>query len=305
MRLALVNDFRPALVVQDRVFPIPGAVGTRDPYRAQERMARLIAEFPQRRSQLEAHLRRAQASPQRGIPIDQARLRAPLPRPSKLICAAVNYLEFGQRPPAEKDCFLKAPTSVIGPGDTVVLPDAKATVFHHEAELAVVIGKRASKVPEEKAMDYVFGYTCFMDISARGLNPEGRTSFFLGKCWDTFGPMGPWIVTADEVPDPHNLHIRLWVDDQPRHDYNTSDMAHKIPELIAFASWVCTLEPGDVIATGTNHQGIGPVQDGETVTIEIERIGRFSVKVSDPLKRSWPKAIDTEFARRVVAAARR
>ncbi|GBD10507.1 Ureidoglycolate lyase [bacterium HR23] len=304
MRLALVNDFRPALVVGDRVFPIPGTLGTRDPYRAQERMAGLIANFARRRSTLEAHLRRAQANPERGIPLEKARLRAPLPRPSKLICAAVNYLENGQRPPAEQDCFLKAPTSVIGPGDTVVLPDAKATVFHHEAELAVVIGKRASKVPPEKAMEYVFGYTCFMDISARGLNPNSRGSFFLGKSWDTFGPMGPWIVTADEVPDPHNLRVRLWVDDQPRHDYNTSDMAHKIPALIAFSSWVCTLEPGDVIACGTNHQGIGPVQDGETVTIEIERIGRFSVKVSDPLKRSWPKAIDVEFARRVLVPAR-
>jgi|FaiFalFF_MnMetaG_3_1042247.scaffolds.fasta_scaffold00490_10 2-keto-4-pentenoate hydratase/2-oxohepta-3-ene-1,7-dioic acid hydratase in catechol pathway len=305
MRLAFVEDFRLALVVGDRVYPIPGARGARDPYRAQERMARLIAEFPRRRSQLEAHIRRAQADPGRTTPVEKARLRAPLPRPGKLICAAVNYLEFGQLPPAEQDCFLKAPTTVIGPGETIVLPDAQATIFHHEAELAVVIGKRASKVPPEKAMEHVFGYTCFMDISARGLNPNGRLSFFLGKCWDTFGPMGPWIVTADEVPDPHNLQVRLWVDDQLRHDYNTSDMAHKIPQLIAFASRVCTLEPGDVIACGTNHQGIGPVQDGETVTMEIERIGRFSVKVRDPLKRSWPKGIDTEFARRVIASARR
>jgi 2-keto-4-pentenoate hydratase/2-oxohepta-3-ene-1,7-dioic acid hydratase in catechol pathway len=299
MKLALFNDYRLGLVDGQRIVPVPGWRGSRDPRRAQERMAQLIVDFPQERPRLEKVLARGP-----GILLSQVRLRAPLPRPGKLICAAVNYLEFGQRPPAEQDAFIKSSNAVIGPDDTVVLPPTEATVFHHEAELAFVLGDVASRVKPSEALDYVFGYTAFMDISARGLNPNGRLSFFLGKSWDTFAPMGPWIVTKDEIPNPHNLRVQMWDDGQPRHDFNTSDMAHKIPVLLEFISGVCALEPGDVISTGTNHQGIGPVQDGETVTIEIERIGRFSVHVEDPLKRRWPKAVDQAMARQVIASAR-
>ncbi|MBI4496965.1 MAG: fumarylacetoacetate hydrolase family protein, partial [Chloroflexi bacterium] len=163
---------------------------------------------------------------------------------------------------------------------------------------AVVIGRYAKNVKAANAMDYVFGYAAFIDVSARGLGRTGMNSF-IGKSFDTFAPIGPCIVTADEIPDPHKLHVQLWDDGQLRHDYNTDDMEHQIPALLEWATNVMGLNPGDFLACGTNHQGLGPMQDGERVEIEIERIGRFGVNVVDPLKRTWPKMVDVEAARRV------
>ncbi len=144
----------------------------------------------------------------------------------------------------------------------------------------------------------VFGYTCFIDVSGRGLGRPGQNSR-MGKSYDTFGPMGPCIATADEIPEPNRLGVRLWVGEALRQDYSTSDMEYDVPEVLAYASGFMTLLPGDVIACGTNHQGLGPLQDGDTATMEIEQIGRFSVRVSDPLKRQWPRQIDREMAQRV------
>jgi 2-keto-4-pentenoate hydratase/2-oxohepta-3-ene-1,7-dioic acid hydratase in catechol pathway len=152
-----------------------------------------------------------------------------------------------------------------------------------------VIGNRGKDIPEAEALNYVFGYTCIVDVSARGL---GAGVLFLDKSSDTFCPMGPWIVTRDEVPDPQKLNVKFWENDELRQDYNTEDMEHPLREIIAWASKIATLEVGDVFACGTNHQGLGPMQDGETGTIEIERIGRMTVKVADPQKRRWPVGID-------------
>jgi 2-keto-4-pentenoate hydratase/2-oxohepta-3-ene-1,7-dioic acid hydratase in catechol pathway len=135
------------------------------------------------------------------------------------------------------------------------------------------------------AMNYVFGYTCFLDVSARGVSP----TFYIHKSYATFAPMGPAIVTADEIADPHNLRIRIWVGGDLRQDFSTGEMANRIEKLIEVASSVCPLQPGDVIPTGTHHIGLGPIQDGEDVTIEIEKIGRMSVKVRDSRKRSWDR----------------
>ena len=161
-----------------------------------------------------------------GVPMSTVRIRPPLPRPGKIICAAVNYLEFGTRPPSPLEAFIKSSNSVIGDGDTVELPNIPATIFHHEAELAVVIGKLAKNVTAAQSMDYVFGYTNFMDVSARGFAPlgPGRMSFFMIKSSDTFGPMGPCIVTKDEINDPHDLDVKLWNKGEIRHDFNTSDI---------------------------------------------------------------------------------
>ena len=241
-----------------------------------------------------------------GVPLESVRLRAPVPRPQKLICAAVNYLEFGQREPAVLDGFLKSPTAVIGSGDTCELPPAPASVFHHEPELAFVIGKTASKVTQDDALSHIFGYTNFLDMSARGLQGAVGNSFFLGKCWDTFAPMGPALVTADEIDDPQNLQVRLWNNGEARHDFPTSDMAHKIPELVSEMSKITTLEPGDVIATGVNHQHIGAVQDGDVLRMEIEGLGPpLIIPVSDPSGREWPRGIDTEFAAMIIASGQR
>jgi 2-keto-4-pentenoate hydratase/2-oxohepta-3-ene-1,7-dioic acid hydratase in catechol pathway len=143
-------------------------------------------------------------------------------------------------------------------------------------------------------------------MSARGLRGAVGNSFFLGKCWDTFAPMGPALVTADDIADPQNLQVRLWNNDEPRHDFPTSDMAHPIAELISEYSKITTLEPGDVIATGVNHQQIGAVQDGDIIRMEIKELGpALVIRIRDPLKRKWPRGIDTEMAARVIAGAPR
>lgn len=288
MKLAMFNDFLPGVVVGDRIADVSRMVGEAVMgLRFYERMPAIIEEFGRLRGRLEEAARGA------GSPLAGVRLRAPLPRPSKIICALGNFFEGTRTARRAIDMFLKAPSAILDPGGTVELPPHKASVFHHEAEIAAVIGRRARNVAESEAPAQIFGYTCFIDVSARGL---GNGVGFRGKSFDTFGPIGPWIVTAEEVGDPQKLQVRLWVDGQPRHDYNTDDMEHPVTELVSWASQVVALEPGDVLSCGTNHQGIGPVQDGERVEIEIERIGRMVVRVHDAAKRAWPKEIDQVMA---------
>jgi 2-keto-4-pentenoate hydratase/2-oxohepta-3-ene-1,7-dioic acid hydratase in catechol pathway len=287
MKLALYDEYVPAIVEGDRLYDISTAVGRAImSLPGIYRMPAILEQF--------AEVREAVARIPRtgGIPVAGARLRAPIPRPSKMLFTVSNYFENIVTPPLELDFFLKAPSSVLDPGGTVVLPPHDAIIFHHEAELGVIIGRQAKNVSRADAMDYVFGYTCIIDVSSRGLG-KGPPPGFRAKSFDTFCPLGPWIVSRDEISDPYKLGIKLWVDGQPRHDYNTDDMEHHIPELIEFASAISTLEVGDVIACGVNHQGVGPLQDGETAVIEIESIGRMSVSVSDPYKRRWAKQIDT------------
>jgi len=299
MKLVLFgDDFRLGILQEDTVIDA-SSVGNEIPhYTPQEMMSRLIEQFDVHRSALE----RISASGHR-VPVSRVRLRAPLPRPPRLVCMAVNYLENGpQSAPAPINAFNKSSNSVIGDGDTIVLPDAPATVFEHEAELGIVIGKKASAIRAEDAYDHIFGYVNFIDVSCRGAGPEGRDSFFIGKSWDTFGPMGPALVTADEVPDPLNLQVRLSVQGDLRQDYNTCDMAHKIPEMLQWLTWVTTLEPGDVVASGTNHRGLGPLQDGDVVEMEISDFGKLRLHVADPMKRSWPRETRAQRETREAAA---
>jgi len=189
--------------------------------------------------------------------------------------------------------FLKNPEAVVGPGDTILLPEFREPwMFMHEAELAIVIKGPAKKISRENWRSAVFGYTCLIDVSARG---EGRMTWkagsWLGKSFDTFAPIGPCIATADEIPEPNDLHVRFWNNGELRHNYNTDDMEHRVPELIEFASTIMTLRSGDLISCGTNHEGLGALQDGETVEIEIAGIGRMALTVSDPLKRSWERGV--------------
>jgi 2-keto-4-pentenoate hydratase/2-oxohepta-3-ene-1,7-dioic acid hydratase in catechol pathway len=301
MKLVLFNDYRLGVIQDRRVVDAMAALEGLQFRRPQDLIEEVITDWDALKPKIEATIRGKE-----GIALDGVRLRAPVPKPAKLICAAVNYLEFGQREPAVLDAFLKSPSAVIGSGDTCELPPAQASVFHHEPELALVIGKTATKVSQDEALSHVFGYCQFLDMSARGLQGAVGNSFFLGKCWDTFAPMGPALVTADEIADPQNLQIRLWNNDEPRHDFPTSDMAHPIRELIAEFSKVTTLEPGDVIATGVNHQQIGAVQDGDLIRMEIDGFGPpLVIRIRDPLQRQWPRGIDTEMAARVIAGAPR
>ena len=222
-----------------------------------------------------------------GVPVSQLRIRSPLPKPYNIVCMAVNYMEDGTRAePAPINAFHKSPNSVMGQGDTMVLPDVPATIFEGEAELALVIGKPASHVPAAEAMDYVFGYLNFIDGSARGLVPSNN-SFYQMKSRDTFAPMGPYLVTADEIADPLKLQVRLWVNGILKQNYNTSDMAHKIPRVLEWVSSIHPLEPGDVIATGTNHRGLSAFQNEDVIEIETEGLGRLRFNVRDDLKRTW------------------
>jgi 2-keto-4-pentenoate hydratase/2-oxohepta-3-ene-1,7-dioic acid hydratase in catechol pathway len=221
------------------------------------------------------------------------RLRPPLPRPGKILACIANYWEHGAMQARPLNMFLKNPDAVVGPGDTIVLPEmTEPWIFMHEAELALVIRGPAKNVKADDWRRAVFGYTGMIDVSARG---EGRrtwkTGSWLGKSFDTFAPIGPCIATADEIAEPNDVHVQFWVDGQLRHNYNTDDMEHRVPALIEFATGIMTLNTGDIIACGTNHEGLGPLQDGEVVDFEIHGIGRMRLSVRDPLRRTWEKGI--------------
>lgn len=212
-------------------------------------------------------------------PLDAGRLAAPIARPGKVVGAPVNYLdhkaEMGeQRTIADFGVFLKAGSSVIGPTEQIRLPYLDVRT-DHEGELGVVIGRTASRVPAERALEHVFGYAPVLDITVRA--GEDRST---RKSFDTFTPFGPWVTTADDVPDPGALELRCWVDDELRQHASTADLIYDVAQLVAYASHVMTLHPGDLIATGT-PAGVGPIASGQRVAVEIEQLGRLVVGVSD------------------------
>jgi 2-keto-4-pentenoate hydratase/2-oxohepta-3-ene-1,7-dioic acid hydratase in catechol pathway len=285
MKLLYIDDFR-LCVLKDAGHAVDVSRVVADIPRTGpgDLMSGLIARFDAYRGRLEAALASGTS-----IPLAGKRIRPPLPKPGNIVCMAVNYMEDGTLPaPAPINAFHKAPTAIIGPGDTMVLPDIPATVFEGEAELAIVIGKRASHVKAADAMDHVFGYVNFIDGSARGLKPE-RNSFFQMKSRETFAPIGPYVVTKDEIADPQKLDVRLSNNGVVMQAFNTDDMAHKIPRCIEWASSIHTLEPGDILATGTNHRGLNPFMDGDMIALEVHGLGRLEFIVRDDLKRVWKR----------------
>ena len=293
MKLAYYNDFIPGVVLGDRIVDIHRVVEGLPHRDRQDLMPELIARFDTLRASIDAHVARAES-----LALDSVTLRAPLPRPRQIDCMAVNYMEDGTLPaPPAINGFHKSPGAIIGPGETFVLPDEPAIVFEGEAELGIVIGRRATHVAAKDAMAHIFGYVNFIDGSARGLPPANNV-IFLAKSRDTFAPIGPYIVTADEIADPQNLEIKLSVNGAVKQHFNTSDMAHKIPRCIEWLSALHTLEPGDLVATGTNHRGLSALQDGDRVELEIEGLGRLAVNVRDDLQRTWPRDTRAENSRR-------
>jgi len=282
MKILFFDDFRLGVLKGDTVVDVSKTVKGIPHTGPHDLINGLIERFADYRKKLE----KAAASG-RGIPVKKVKIRPPLPKPCNIDCMAVNYMEDGTRSePAPINAFHKSPGSVIGDGDTMVLPDVPASIFEGEAEMALVIGRRASNVKAANAMKHVFGYVNFIDGSARDLPPPGNT-FYQMKSRDTFAPMGPYLVTADEIRYPHHLQIRLWVNGVLKQDFNTGDMAHKIPRCIEWVSAIHTLNPGDVLATGTNHRGLSAFQDGDRIELEVEGLGRLHVKVRDALKRTW------------------
>lgn len=230
-----------------------------------------------------------------GTSTDRFKLMAPVPRPPKnVLCIGRNYLEHVQegararntedKPPEVPVFFTKAHTCIIGHDEEIVFNPKVSTQIDWEAELGVIIGKKGRDISEENALDYVFGYTCINDVTARDLQRK-HNQWFKGKSLDTFCPMGPWIVTADEIGDPQNLRIQCRVNGETKQDANTRDMIFNVRQIIAALSAGFTLEPGDVIATGT-PSGVGfarnpPefLKDGDVVEVEVEKIGVLRNKV--------------------------
>ena len=269
MKILRFNDDRIGVLRGgDSVIDVSSVISHREERGPQRSMEVFIETFSNLRSDLEKMIIKDP-----GIPLTSVKLLAPVPRPSKCLGAFLNYLDTPERS-LEKlpnEFFHKAPELLAPEGDIVLRNITAAKEVNPEAELAFVIGKHAKNVSEADAMDYVFGYVPYFDISMRGLI---RRSLIIPKGQDTFGPCGPWIVTRDEIPDPHNLQVKSWVNGELRQDFSTRFMAHKIADQLSWLSQWLQLQPGDVIATGTHHDGLLPINVGNTLEIEIEKIGR-------------------------------
>lgn len=215
------------------------------------------------------------------IALDQVKLHAPVPRPGKYLAISLNYAdhiaETGRDKPEYPSFFTKQGTCVIGPGEAIHRPKV-SDKLDYEGELAFVIGSRCRHVPVDKAHHVIAGFTIANDVSVRDWQFRSPT-FTLGKSFDTHGPLGPWLVTSDEIGDPHNLAIKTWIDDELRQNANTGQMIFNCYEMVAYLSQAMTLEPGDVISTGT-PSGVGVkmtprgyMLPGQTARVEIEGIG--------------------------------
>jgi len=234
-------------------------------------------------SELESHDLAQDGEAGLAYPADRVRYHAPIPRPKKdVFCLGQNYAahaaESGNPPPTAPIYFTKPPTTVIGPDEAIPYPQGLTTRLDWEVELGVVIGRRGRDIPEARALDYVFGYTVFNDVSARDLQYRS-SQWFKGKSLDGSCPMGPVIVTADEIPDPQRLRLQLSVNGVKKQDSNTSDMIFSAARIIADLSAGMTLEPGDCISTGT-PQGVGDgrkppeyLKRGDVMEADVEGIG--------------------------------
>ena len=220
-----------------------------------------------------------------GRPLSEVRLLAPVPTPSKVVAVGLNYMdhcrEQGHAPPKSPVLFAKFPTAIIGPGEPIRWDPSLTSQVDYEVELAVVIGRRARRVAAANALQHVAGYTICNDVSARDLQ-FGDGQWVRAKSLDTFCPLGPYLATRDEIPDPQNLHLRTTVNGEVRQDSSTAEMIFGVAELIEFISRAFTLLPGDVIITGTPH-GVGVfrdpptfLRDGDVVTVEIEGLGQLA-----------------------------
>lgn len=294
MRIVLTADDRIGVRRDDGMVDV-SAIFADVRYRTTaDRMPRVLASLRERRPRVEESAASGAAETMPG-------LQAPVPRPPKLIAAIGNHREGADRERQVQDMFLKSPDSVIGPGGTVVLPNHPASSFQHGAELALVIGQRAKNLPaDDRALAALAGYTCAINVAAEGLGRIGPSR--IGASFDTFTPLGPAIVTVDEVPDPQHLRVTLSVNGEPRQDYATSDLEYGVVEILAFISSVMTLVPGDVILCGTSQRGLGALRDGDQAEMTIAGVDTLAVSVRDPRRWEWPRGVDQETAARQRAA---
>lgn len=273
MKIARFNEGRIGVVIGDEIADVTEVVGVDTQQWPAIGPVQMIAAWTEVRPKVEAAL----ASAPR-VKLSDVRLLTPVPWPNKVIAYPVNYNDHGQEMQAgyratHQGFFLKPASSLCGASDVIELPDLPGREVHHEAELGIIIGKRGRNVRREDWKEYIFGYACLMDMVVRG-----REERVFRKAYDTFCPVGPWITTADEVSDPTNLKMKLWVNGELRQSANTKDLVLDIPGMIEMAASVMTLEPGDIIATGT-PAGVGQIVDGDTVLIRIDELGEMQMKV--------------------------
>ena len=282
MKLISYDDFQIGVLRDDGVVNVtsvlPEIPGPLQCYR----MNLLIEEWDTLKARVEQL-----ADTGNAVSVDSVKLLAPVPAPRKVYAAPANYhahraemaagaggtdAAAGQHHSGEFGMFLKSPSSVIGPQDTIQRP-YEDRMIHHESELVLVMGKKGSAIPVKDSLSYVFGYTCGLDITVRG--PEDRSK---RKSFDTFSPTGPYLVTADEIADPGQLEINLWVNEDLKQHAFTQDLITDCPNLITNMSWVAATEPGDLLFTGT-PDGVGEIKPGDLVTISISNVGEMSVPV--------------------------
>lgn len=292
MRLVVWDDYRLGVLEADRVHDLTDLVDGSDAvpaWAAPYRMNQLIARWDDLRNEAE---RRRSGTNGPGVAVADVRLRAPTPRPRNFLAAPLNYVAHGAEmqgslgtgggTPNELGFFIKASGCLADPDGPIELPPVPDRRFDHEGEIGVVIGARACGVAPERAMDHVFGYTLVVDATMR-MTETRREERTMRKSFATFSPSGPCLLTADEVPDPTALSVRLLVGDELRQEGHLGDLVVGVAGLVAMASGVLPLEPGDLFATGS-PAGVGPIRPGDTVIVESEPIGRMTLPV---VERTW------------------
>ena len=281
MKLARYNGGRIGVVLDDRIVDVTHACGVDPTEWPPVGINRTIAHFPSLRGAIAAA---AAAGP--GEPLAGVRLETPIPWPHKLLAMPGNFAAHsaemqqngfgvaGSRPANEAGFFMKSNGSLTGANEPIVIPDRPGREFHHECELATIIGVGGKDITVENALDHIFGYACLIDVTMRGVGER-----VMRKSFDSFTPVGPWITTSDEVGAPDDLDMRLWVNGALRQHAVAREMVVGIREQVAMCSSVTRLEPGDIIASGT-MAGVGPLQPGDVVEIEIARVGRMKLAVT-------------------------
>ena len=273
MKLVRFDGWRIGVTDGQKVVEVSDLCGAEEREWPPVAMNRMVRDFDILRPTLSKRL-----AEEPGVPFENIRLETPVPWPNKLMAYPVNYHDHAKEMASKglahvQGYFLKSNSSLCGASDVIELPNLPGREIHHECEIALVIGKQCRDISADQAMEHVFGFACLMDMTVRG--KEERV---FRKSYDTFTPVGPWIVTADQIPDVANIEMKLWVNDELRQQANTRDLIVDMPNMVAIASSASTLYPGDLIATGT-PAGVGPVRDGDVVTIEVENVGRMSLRV--------------------------
>lgn len=278
MRLAAYDGGRIGIVTDEVIVDLTDLCGTPAGSWPPISMLRLIADFETLRPEIE---RRETAEERR--PLSGVRLETPVAWPNKIVAFPANYQahieEMGDGNVISRfnasgqGFFLKANSSLSGPSDPIRVPNIEGRETHHECELAIIIGRGGRAIPASDAARHIFGYSCLVDVVVRG--KEERV---MRKSFDGFCPVGPWIATADEVEDFHDINLQLRVNGAVRQRANTRDLIVNVPQMIAMASSVMTLMPGDIIATGT-PAGVGPIVPGDRLEIEIDGVGRMDLAV--------------------------